>query len=95
MPWQFPSSVVVVVVVVVVMTLSPLCVQVVVLVLDGQEMLLRRMEQTLASMVYSEGRCLVIAANKADLLECSTGHYAKGVRDQLEVLLPQVRRRAW
>jgi hypothetical protein len=43
-------------------------VQVVVLVLDGSELRLRRMELALADMIYREGRGLVVAANKSDLL---------------------------
>eukprot|EP00752_Nemacystus_decipiens_P003942 g3610.t1 len=65
--------------------------QVVVLVLDGSEGLLRKTELSIASMVAAEGRALVVAANKSDLSGVSPGEYAKGVIDQVEALMPDVR----
>lgn len=41
--------------------------------------------------VATEGRALVIAANKSDITGVSPGEYAKGVIDQVEALMPDVR----
>ncbi|CAM9317858.1 unnamed protein product [Ectocarpus sp. 4 AP-2014] len=65
--------------------------QVVVLVLDGSEGMLRKTELSIASMVATEGRALVVAANKSDLTGVSPGEYAKGVIRQVEDLMPDVR----
>ncbi len=48
------------------------------LVLDSTEGVLRHIELSLASKVASEGKALVIAANKADLAGVSASDYAKG-----------------
>ncbi|MEE2688672.1 MAG: ribosome biogenesis GTPase Der [Pseudomonadota bacterium] len=63
--------------------------QVVVLVLDGDYML-ERQDLTIARRVVDEGRALVIAANKWDVVE----DYAKArqrLRDRLEKSLPQIK----
>ncbi|CAM9762087.1 unnamed protein product [Pylaiella littoralis] len=65
--------------------------QVVVLVLDGSEGVLRKTELSIASMVATEGRALVIAANKSDISGVSPREYAKGVIEQVEALMPDVR----
>ena len=41
--------------------------------------------------VATEGRALVIAANKSDISGVSPGEYAKGVIEQVEALMPDVR----
>ena len=67
--------------------------QVMVLVLDGGELRLRRQEQVLVDMGLREGRALVVVVNKSDLLESSRRSLEQGVRDQLQLLSPQVRGR--
>ena len=63
---------------------------VVVLVLDGQQLRLRRQEQVVASRAFKEGRALVVAANKSDLLLTSPRLFAENVREQLKLLSPQL-----
>lgn len=41
--------------------------------------------------VAREGRALVLAANKSDLVQVTPGEYVKGVVDQVEALMPDVR----
>ncbi|CAM9177357.1 unnamed protein product [Ascophyllum nodosum] len=65
--------------------------QVVVLVLDGSEGLLRKIELSIASMVAKEGRALVVAANKSDISGVSPQEYARGVVKQVEALMPDLR----
>ena len=60
---------------------------VVVLVLDAREML-HRQELSIARMVEEEGRALVIAANKWDLVR-DRGSALDRLRDRLETSLPQ------
>jgi GTP-binding protein len=62
---------------------------VVVLVLDAREML-HRQELSIARMVEEEGRALVIAANKWDLVNDRAGALER-LRDRLETSLPQVK----
>ncbi len=63
---------------------------IVVLVLDGQQLRLRRQEQVVASRAFEEGRALVVAANKSDLLLTSPKLFAENVREQLKLLSPQL-----
>eukprot|EP00904_Undaria_pinnatifida_P010630 jgi/Undpi1/6698/HiC_scaffold_20.g09177.m1 len=65
--------------------------QVVVLVLDGSEGMLRKTELSIASMVATEGRALVVAANKSDLSGVTPREYAQGVSTQVEELMPDMR----
>lgn len=44
-----------------------------------------------SSEVATEGRALVVAANKSDLSGVTPGEYAKGVVNQVEALMPDVR----
>jgi GTP-binding protein len=62
---------------------------VVVLVLDGT-MMLERQDLSIARMVVEEGRALVIAANKWDIVE-ERSKAMQDLRDRLETSLPQVR----
>ena len=62
--------------------------QVVVLVLDANDML-ERQDLTIARLVIDEGRALVIAANKWDLVMDKTAALAR-LRDRLETSLPQL-----
>lgn len=62
---------------------------VVVLLLDAREML-EKQDLTIARQVIEEGRALVIAANKWDLVEDRQGALQK-LRDRLQTSLPQVR----
>ena len=61
----------------------------VVLVLDAREML-HRQELSIARMVEDEGRALVIAANKWDLVG-DRGDALDRLRDRLETSLPQLK----
>src|SRR3990170_174412 len=61
--------------------------QVVVLVLDANDML-ERQDLTIARLVIDEGRALVIAANKWDLVMDKTAALAR-LRDRLETSVPQ------
>jgi GTP-binding protein len=63
--------------------------QVVVLVLDAEAML-ERQDLTIARMVEEEGRALVIAANKWDLVADRKAALAR-LRDRLETSLPQLK----
>eukprot|EP00980_Cylindrotheca_fusiformis_P022261 scaffold9159_cov121-Cylindrotheca_fusiformis.AAC.3 len=66
-----------------------------VLVLDAQELYIHRQELAICSAIINEGRALVIAANKMDLLEMSSDFspddFADGVRKQLEDRIPILR----
>jgi GTP-binding protein len=65
-----------------------------VLVLDAEARMLQRQELAIADAVVREGRALIVAANKMDLLvdsEYSKGEYATGVRDQIENRFPMLR----
>jgi len=64
-----------------------------VVVLDANEGQLTRQELGIVDKVIEEGRGLVIAANKYDLLEAEgveIHEYAAAVKDQLKTLLPHV-----
>eukprot|EP00536_Pseudo-nitzschia_multiseries_P018123 jgi/Psemu1/264706/estExt_Genewise1Plus.C_21740005 len=69
--------------------------EVAVLVLDAEEMYVQRQELALCSAVLNEGRSLVIAANKMDLLEMSSKYsprdFANNVREQIEERIPILR----
>ena len=69
--------------------------EVAVLVLDAGELFLHRQEIAICNAVLEEGRALVIAANKMDLLEMDskfTPHdFALGVQKQLEERMPILR----
>lgn len=62
---------------------------VVVLVLDA-EMPLEKQDNTIAALVEQEGRCMVIAINKWDLVADKTA-YIKTIYQRLEHVLPQVK----
>jgi GTP-binding protein len=64
-------------------------VQVVVLVLDA-ELMLEKQDLTIARQVIEEGRVLVIAVNKWDLIDDPPAALRK-LRDRLEISLPQVK----
>lgn len=64
-------------------------VQVVVLVLDA-ELMLEKQDLTIARQVVEEGRVLVIAVNKWDLIDDPPAALRK-LRDRLEISLPQVK----
>lgn len=63
--------------------------QVVVLVLDSNDML-EKQDLTIARQVIEEGRALIIAANKWDIVKDKTEALGN-LRDRLETSLPQVR----
>lgn len=63
--------------------------QVVVLVLDGEAML-ERQDLTIARRVIDEGRALIIAANKWDIVG-NQADARQRLRDRLETSLPQVK----
>jgi GTPase len=66
-----------------------------VLVLDADARMLQRQELAIADAVVREGRSLVVAANKMDLLvdaEYTKEEYASGVRDQIEARFPMLRK---
>jgi len=69
--------------------------EVAVLVLDAEEMFLHRQEIAICDAILEEGRALVIAANKMDLLEIDSEYtpndFAKGVQKQLEERMPILR----
>jgi GTP-binding protein len=69
--------------------------EVVVLVLDAEELYLHRQEIAICNAILEEGRALVIAANKMDLLEMSAKYtprdFTEGVRKQLEDRMPILR----
>jgi GTP-binding protein len=64
-------------------------VQVVVLVLDAQ-LMLEKQDLTIARQVAEEGRVLVLAVNKWDLIDDQQAALRK-LRDRLEISLPQVK----
>jgi GTP-binding protein len=64
-------------------------VQVVVLVLDA-ELMLEKQDLTIARQVVEEGRVLVIAVNKWDLIDDPQTALRK-LRDRLEISLPQIK----
>jgi GTPase len=64
-------------------------VQVVVLVLDAQ-LMLEKQDLTIARQVVEEGRVLIIAVNKWDLIDDQQAALRK-LRDRLEISLPQVK----
>jgi GTP-binding protein len=64
-------------------------VQVVMLVLDA-ELMLEKQDLTIARQVVEEGRVLVIAVNKWDLIDDTPAALRK-LRDRLEISLPQVK----
>lgn len=69
--------------------------EVAVLVLDAEELFLYRIEIAICNAILEEGRALVIAANKMDLLEMSSDYtpqdFADGVQKQLEERIPILR----
>jgi GTP-binding protein len=69
--------------------------EVAILVLDAEELFLHRQEIAICNAILEEGRALVIAANKMDLLEMTSKYtaedFAKGVRSQLEERMPILR----
>ncbi len=65
-----------------------------VLVLDAEARMLQRQELAIADAVIREGRALVVAANKMDLLvdhEYTKEQYASAVREQIEHIFPMLR----
>lgn len=65
-----------------------------VLVLDAEARYLTRQELVIADAVVKEGRSLVVAANKSDLLvdaEYSVDDYAKAVQEQIHIKIPPLR----
>ncbi len=65
-----------------------------VLVLDADARMLQRQELAIADAVVREGRSIVVAANKMDLLvdaEYTKEDYAMGVKDQIEKRFPMLR----
>uniref|UniRef100_A0A7S4W2G9 GTPase Der n=2 Tax=Ditylum brightwellii TaxID=49249 RepID=A0A7S4W2G9_9STRA len=67
-----------------------------VMVLDARARMLQRQELAIADQVVKEGRALVVAANKMDLLGLdhtySKEDYAQQVRQQLELRFPMLRK---
>jgi len=66
-----------------------------VLVLDARARMLQRQELAIADAIIREGRSLVVAANKMDLLvdeEYTKEEYAHDVRKQLEIRFPMLRK---
>ena len=66
-----------------------------VLVLDAEARVLQRQELAIADAVVKEGRSLVVAANKMDLLiddEYSKEDYAEAVQEQIEIRFPMLRK---
>lgn len=66
-----------------------------VLVLDAEARVLQRQELAIADAVVKEGRSLVVAANKMDLLideEYSKEDYADAVQEQIEIRFPMLRK---
>ncbi len=65
-----------------------------VLVLDADARMLQRQELAIADAVVREGRSIVVAANKMDLLvdaEYTKEDYAMGVKEQIEKRFPMLR----
>mmetsp|Transcript_6062 Transcript_6062/g.6933 ORF Transcript_6062/g.6933 Transcript_6062/m.6933 type:complete len:648 (-) Transcript_6062:66-2009(-) len=69
--------------------------EVAVLVLDAKELYIQRQELAICNAVLNEGRALVIAANKMDLIEMSSEYtprdFATSVREQIESRIPMLR----
>jgi GTP-binding protein len=66
-----------------------------VLVLDAEARYIQRQELVIADAVVREGRSLVVAANKMDLLvnaEYSSEDYAAAVREHIEARFPMLRK---
>ena len=66
-----------------------------VLVLDAEARMLQRQELAIADAVVKEGRSLIVAANKMDLLideEYSKEDYAEAVQEQIEIRFPMLRK---
>ncbi|KAL7554697.1 hypothetical protein ACHAWF_018371 [Thalassiosira exigua] len=66
-----------------------------VLVLDAAARYLQRQELAIADAVVREGRALVVAANKMDLIvdaEYTRSDFANAVRDQIEARFPMLRK---
>ena len=69
--------------------------EVAVLVLDAEAMFIQRQELAICNAIYEEGRAMVIAANKIDLLELNSEYtpddFAIAVRQQIEERIPMLR----
>ncbi|KAL3912925.1 MAG: hypothetical protein SGILL_006696, partial [Bacillariaceae sp.] len=69
--------------------------EVAVLVLDADAMYIQRLELALCNAVVEEGRALVVAVNKIDLLdfdeEYTPEQFLEAVREQLETRIPMLR----
>lgn len=66
-----------------------------VLVLDAQARFIQRQELAIADAVVREGRALVVAANKMDLIvddEYTQKDYARAVQEQIELRYPMLRK---
>ncbi|KAL7529798.1 hypothetical protein ACHAXR_003164 [Thalassiosira sp. AJA248-18] len=66
-----------------------------VLVLDAQARVIQRQELAIADSVVREGRALVVAANKMDLIvdsDYTKTDYANAVQEQIELRYPMLRR---
>ncbi|KAL7500247.1 hypothetical protein ACHAWT_010966 [Skeletonema menzelii] len=66
-----------------------------VLVLDAQAQYIQRQELAIADSVVREGRALVVAANKMDLVvddEYTKHEFARAVQEQIEVRFPMLRK---
>ena len=66
-----------------------------VLVLDAQAQYIQRQELAIADSVVREGRALVVAANKMDLIvdaEYTKHDFARAVQEQIEVRFPMLRK---
>ena len=66
-----------------------------VLVLDAQAQYIQRQELAIADAVVREGRALIVAANKMDLIvdkEYTKEDYAKAVQEQIELRFPMLRK---
>src|SRR5258708_5979143 len=63
--------------------------QVVILVIDAT-MMLEKQDLTIARLAIEEGRAIVLAVNKWDLVD-DQGAAARKLRDRLEISLPQIR----
>lgn len=66
-----------------------------VLVLDAEAGIVQRQELAIADAVFREGRSLIVAANKMDLLvdaEYTAQDFAEAVRTQIEARIPKLRR---
>jgi GTP-binding protein len=66
-----------------------------VLVLDAQAQYIQRQELAIADSVVREGRALVVAANKMDLVvdkDYTKHDFAKAVQEQIEIRFPMLRK---